>query len=79
VIALVGLTAWDSQRIKDLYFESDGREPCVGARLLARSHSISTPTPFFCSYGSKTAPRGKVRNKGQIEQPRQNSPERIAG
>jgi FtsH-binding integral membrane protein len=26
VIALVSLTAWDSQRIKDMYFESDGRD-----------------------------------------------------
>jgi len=39
VIALVGLTAWDIQRIKDIYFESDdgdgmGRNALVGALAL---------------------------------------------
>jgi FtsH-binding integral membrane protein len=39
MLALVGLTAWDSQRVKDMYFESDGgdaagRRALVGALAL---------------------------------------------
>ena len=46
VLVFLGLTAYDTQRIKDVYRESDGKAVMVKKSVMARSRSTSTSSTY---------------------------------
>jgi FtsH-binding integral membrane protein len=47
VVSLVGLTAWDGQRIKAMFFERDGREPAGRSALVGALALYLDANPVF--------------------------------